>query len=254
MLAVHEISKVMIMAIGFTAQIFFSLRTLFQWWKSEKAKKVVSPSAYWVLSVIGSYLFFVYGILRDDFSIVLGQLISPISSSRKVSSPTIRILITAFCLAEPLFRSKVFGQLISYYIYLWNLNAKGVWKRLGLVLQTVLLATPVVAVVLMLQNASVYFHNFFRNDNIPFWLVVFGSAGQVIFTLRFVYQYFYSRYKHQSTLPVGFWAISLFGSSVIIAYGIFRLDPVLILGQSFGFVAYIRNLVIGFKEKKSDEK
>lgn len=217
MLAVHEISKAMIMVIGFTAQIFFSLRTLFQWWKSEKAKKVVSPSAYWVLSVIGSYLFFVYGVLRDDFSIVLGQL-------------------------------------ISYYIYLWNLNAKGVWKRLGLVLQTVLLATPVVAVVLMLQNASVYFQNFFRNDNIPFWLVVFGSAGQVIFTLRFVYQYFYSRYKHQSTLPVGFWAISLFGSSVIIAYGIFRLDPVLILGQSFGFVAYIRNLVIGFKEKKSDEK
>lgn len=217
MLAVHEISKAMIMVIGFTAQIFFSLRTLFQWWKSEKAKKVVSPSAYWVLSVIGSYLFFVYGILRDDFSIVLGQL-------------------------------------ISYYIYLWNLNAKGVWKRLGLVLQTVLLATPVVAVVLMLQHASVYFHNFFRNDNIPFWLVVFGSAGQVIFTLRFVYQYFYSRYKHQSTLPVGFWAISLCGSSVIIAYGIFRLDPVLILGQSFGFVAYIRNLVLGFKEKKSDEK
>ena len=165
MLAVHEISKAMIMAIGFTAQIFFSLRTLFQWWKSEKAKKIVSPSAYWVLSVIGSYLFFVYGILRDDFSIVLGQF-------------------------------------ISYYIYLWNL----------------LLATPVVAVVLMLQNASVYFQNFFRNDNIPFWLVVFGSAGQVIFTLRFVYQYFYSRYKHQSTLPVGFWAISLFGSSVIIAY------------------------------------
>lgn len=217
MLAVHEISKAMIMVIGFTAQIFFSLRTLFQWWKSEKARKVVSPSAYWVLSVIGSYLFFVYGILRDDFSIVLGQF-------------------------------------ISYYIYLWNLNAKGVWKRLGLVLQTVLLATPVVAVVLMLQNASVYFQNFFWNDNIPFWLVVFGSAGQVIFTLRFVYQYFYSRYKHQSTLPVGFWAISLFGSSVIIAYGIFRLDPVLILGQSFGFVAYIRNLVIGFKEKKSDEK
>ena len=50
---------------------------------------------------------------------------------------------------------------------------------------------------------------------------------------------------------MGFWAISLFGSSVIIAYGIFRLDPVLILGQSFGFVAYIRNLVIGFKERKT---
>src|SRR5574344_183090 len=123
---IHNISAGIILAIGFTAQLFFSLRTLFQWWKSEKAKKVVSPSAYWVLSVIGSYLFFVYGILRDDFSIVLGQL-------------------------------------ISYYIYLWNLNAKGIWKRLGLVLQTILLATPVVAVLLMIQDAQTYVANFFRN-------------------------------------------------------------------------------------------
>ena len=178
---------------------------------------MVSPSAYWVLSVIGSYLFFVYGILRDDFSIVLGQL-------------------------------------ISYYIYLWNLNAKGIWKRLGLVLQTILLATPVVAVLLMIQDAQTYVANFFRNEDIPFWLVIFGSAGQIIFTLRFVYQYIYSHRRHQSTLPTGFWGISLFGSSVIIAYGIFRLDPVLILGQSFGFVAYIRNLVIGFKEKNEVKK
>lgn len=214
---IHSIPAGIILAIGFTAQLFFSLRTLFQWWKSEKAKKVVSPSAYWVLSVVGSYLFFVYGILRDDFSIVLGQL-------------------------------------ISYYIYLWNLNAKGIWKRLGLVLQTILLATPVVAVLLMIQDAQTYIANFFRNEDIPFWLVIFGSAGQIIFTLRFVYQYIYSHRRHQSTLPTGFWVISLFGSSVIIAYGIFRLDPVLILGQSFGFVAYIRNLVIGFKEKHEVKK
>jgi len=37
---------------------------------------------------------------------------------------------------------------------------------------------------------------------------------------------------------------------MIIAYAIFRLDPVLILGQSFGFVAYIRNIMIGYKNKK----
>ena len=144
--------------------------------------------------------------------------------------------------------------MISYYIYLWNLNAKGIWKRLGLVLQTILLATPVVAVLLMIQDAQTYVANFFRNEDIPFWLVIFGSAGQIIFTLRFVYQYIYSHRRHQSTLPTGFWGISLFGSSVIIAYGIFRLDPVLILGQSFGFVAYIRNLVIGFKEKNEVKK
>ena len=39
------------------------------------------------------------------------------------------------------------------------------------------------------------------------------------------------------------------GSSVIVAYGIFRADPVLILGQSFGIVAYLRNLIIGIHSK-----
>jgi len=93
----------------------------------------------------------------------------------------------------------------------------------------------------------------FHNENIPLWLVIFGSAGQIIFTLRFVYQWAYSRRRHESMLPRGFWIISLIGSGVIVAYGIFRKDPVLILGQSFGFVAYVRNLMIGFK-KKSEER
>jgi lipid-A-disaccharide synthase-like uncharacterized protein len=202
-----------ITGIGFLAQFFFAGRTILQWLKSEKAKRVVSPSSYWVLSVFGSYLFFIYGILRDDFSIILGQL-------------------------------------ISYYVYLWNLNAKGVWKKMGLVLQTILLATPVVAIVLLLQNAEVFVQNFFKNENIPVWLVIFGSAGQIIFTLRFVYQWAYSHYKKESSLPRGFWIISLVGSSVIIAYGIFRQDIVLILGQSFGFVAYTRNLIIGYRANR----
>jgi len=85
---------------------------------------------------------------------------------------------------------------------------------------------------------------------VPLWLLLFGSAGQVTFALRFIYQFIYSAAHHQSVLPIGFWIISLLGSSMIIAYAIFRLDPVLILGQSFGFVAYIRNIMIGYKNKK----
>lgn len=210
----EHIPAVIVFTVGFTAQFFFSARTIFQWFRSEKAKAVVSPSSYWILSVLGAYTMFVYGVLRSDFSIVIGQL-------------------------------------ISYYIYLWNLDAKGLWQKLHGIIKTILLATPVVVIGLMLKDAEIYFKSFFQNEDIPFWLVLFGSAGQIIFTLRFIYQWGYSKTKGVSTLPAGFWIISLIGSGVIISYGIFRKDPVLILGQSFGFVAYIRNLMLIYKSKST---
>ena len=200
--------------IGFAAQIFFSARTLFQWIKAEKSRHVGSPASYWVFSVAGSWLFCLYGWLRDDFSIILGQF-------------------------------------ISYYIYLWNLKNKGIWGKLPLVLKIILAATPLVAAAFMLKDAGAFADEFFRNENVPFSLVLFGSAGLIIFTLRFMYQWVYSYRRHESLLPAGFWIISLVGSGLIIAYGVFRHDPVLILGQSFGFVAYLRNLVIGWRERKS---
>lgn len=213
----HGVPHWIVYAIGFAAQFFFAGRTLFQWLDSERKKEVTSPAAYWGLSVIAAYLMFVYGVLRDDFSIILGQF-------------------------------------ISYYVYLWNLNAKRIWQRMGKLLQVILVLTPIAATVILLKDASVFARNMFHNDQVPLWLLLFGSAGQIIFTLRFIVQWFYSRQKHESVLPRVFWVISLIGSGVIVAYGIFRKDPVLILGQSFGFVAYIRNLMIGFKNTSRNEQ
>ena len=50
-------------AIGFTAQMLFSARLLHQWIVTEKAKKVLSPPAFWILSIVGSFLLFIYGLL-----------------------------------------------------------------------------------------------------------------------------------------------------------------------------------------------
>lgn len=202
-----------VFAIGFLAQIFFSARILYQWIVSEKAGKVLSPLAFWIMSILGSYLLFIYGVLRNDFAIILGQL-------------------------------------ISYYIYLWNLNIQDNWKKLNIIIRTILIITPIVAIALMLRDVSHFSETFLNNSNVPLWLLIFGSAGQIIFALRFVYQFFYSAVHHQSILPLGFWIISLAGSSIIITYAIFRLDPVLILGQSFGFIAYIRNIMIECNNKK----
>ncbi|MGM9736759.1 MAG: lipid-A-disaccharide synthase N-terminal domain-containing protein [Candidatus Cryptobacteroides sp.] len=212
-------NDILVYAIGFTAQVFFSARTLLQWIKTEKAGKVVSPSSYWVFSVLGSWLFFVYGWLRDDFSIILGQF-------------------------------------LSYYIYLWNLNLKGIWSKLHLPLKILLVATPPIAAAFVLSDAPAFFGAMFNNRDIPVWMIIYGSAGQVIFTFRFIYQWFVSLRKHDSVLPAGFWIISLVGSLTIMTYGMIRRDPVLILGQSFGFVAYLRNIIIIFRNRKhsSDEK
>ena len=73
------------------------------------------------------------------------------------------------------------------------------------------------------------------------WLAV-GFVGQLAFTGRFVLQWLYSEYKKRSVIPVGFWYLSIIGSALLLAYAIYRQDPVFIVGQSFGFIAYLRNL------------
>ncbi len=200
----------MIYVIGFLAQVFFSARILLQWILSERAKKVISPAIFWQLSIVGSYLLFVYGWLRDDFAIILGQI-------------------------------------ISYYIYIWNLDKKHQWKKLPFIIRTLLLLTPVAAILYMFKDASAFVDQFFRNEKIPLWLLVYGSMGQIIFTLRFVYQWIYSKRKDESLLPIGFWVISLLGALIIVSYAIYRRDPVLILGQSTGLIAYSRNIYLSRK-------
>jgi len=100
-----------------------------------------------------------------------------------------------------------------------------------------------------IQHADEFVVSFFKNDKVPLWLLIFGSLGQITFTFRFVYQWIYSVKRKESVLPIGFWVISLIGSFIIIAYGIIRKDPVLILGQSVGFIAYTRNIIIALNDK-----
>ena len=66
-------SELAIIAVGAVAQILFSSRLILQWIVSEKNKKVLTPSLFWKLSLLASFLLFVYGYLQNDFSIMLGQ-------------------------------------------------------------------------------------------------------------------------------------------------------------------------------------
>ena len=84
------------------------------------------------------------------------------------------------------------------------------------------------------------------------WLIV-GFAGQAVFTGRFVLQWLYSEFKRRSVIPVGFWYLSMRGSALLLAYAIYREDPVFIIGQSFGFLVYLRNLQLIARNKPQEQ-
>lgn len=198
--------------IGLLSQTLFSARLIVQWIASERARRIESPRIFWQLSLLASLLFCLYGWMRNDFAILLGQL-------------------------------------VTYYIYIWNLRMKGAWHHIHPIMRCLIAGLPCVACGWFLFHWQTAFAHLFKQENLPTVLILFGTCSQLLFTLRFVYQWWYSSRHEASLLPVTFWCISLTGSLLIVIYAILRRDPVLILGQSCGFVVYARNIMIGLRHK-----
>ena len=208
-----DVSEMLIYGIGLLAQVLFSARILIQWVQSEKAGKVLSPASFWTTSAIASILLMVYGALRNDIVIVGGQL-------------------------------------VSYFIYLRNFKLKSIWHNLAVPVRWGAVAFPFLAIGWLLWSDKYSFSYIMEHSKISGALIAWGGAGQVVFTLRFVYQWYHSERLQESVIPVGFWVISLVGSLMIISYAVLRLDPVLFLGQIFGIAAYSRNMIIGLREQQ----
>jgi len=85
-----------------------------------------------------------------------------------------------------------------------------------------------------------------------YWLYL-GFAGQLLFGLRFLVQWVASERKGESIIPIYFWYFSLVGSMILLAYAIFRRDPVFILGQSTGFIVYMRNLMLIYRKRAASQ-
>jgi lipid-A-disaccharide synthase-like uncharacterized protein len=73
------------------------------------------------------------------------------------------------------------------------------------------------------------------------WIGV-GLAGQAMFSARFLVQWIATERKRRSVVPREFWYFSIGGGLALLAYAIYRLDPVFILGQGAGLLVYVRNL------------
>ncbi|MBP8793966.1 MAG: lipid-A-disaccharide synthase N-terminal domain-containing protein [Lutibacter sp.] len=196
-----------IYSVGFIAQLLFSGRLIYQWILAEKSKKIVTTTLFWWLSLIASFLLFVYGYLREDFAIMLGQT-------------------------------------LTYFIYIRNLQIQGEWQKTPISARLFLWVFPILIVVYYFNNNTHDIDKLFKNEAIPHWLLILGIIGQVIFTFRFIYQWMYSEKNKESMLPIGFWILSLIGSFLILIYAILRKDIVLFLGHLLGSIIYSRNIII----------
>ena len=236
--------SVIIFLIGLLAQFFYTARVLVQWIKSERARRVVSPTLFWIFSIAGSMLLFLYGYLRQDFSII-------------------------------------FGEFLSYYIYMWNLHSKGVYRKinlrvsqhdeadaplsldyakhqftrwgnqLGTLVMLAQASLPVIVIAGFIADRQDFMASFIYKSDLPLIAILWGSTGQFIYKMRFVYQWWYSHRHGESLLPRLFWWMAVIGSLIIISYGIYRRDWILILGQ-IGIVASIRNLILGRRESTAE--
>lgn len=210
-------NQYLVFSIGFLAQILFSARLLVQWISSEKAGRVLSPLLFWQFSIIASILMIAYGILRHDLAIILGQA-------------------------------------VTYGVYIRNLYHLGFWRKIPLIVRLIALVFPLLAIVSLQIGETYNFRNIIDNKDIPSGLMIWGLTGQFVFTFRFLVQWFSTEKIKESILPIGFWIFSIVGSVMVLSYAVIRRDPVLFVGQLFGFVVYIRNTLLWMRERKTGRK
>lgn len=195
----------LIYGLGFFAQSLFGARTIIQWIKSEREGRVVSPTLFWIFSICGSFLFLIYGVLRNDFVIL-------------------------------------FGQTISFYIYIRNLQLKGFWTKIPLLLRSLIFPLPLLLLLWVGLFSPESFEQIFSKADFTDLFIIIGSIGQLMLNFRYLYQWYHSEKVNESILPLGFWVISAFASTMVVIYGIYRHDPVLLVAQGLGLVAYLRNI------------
>ena len=205
-----------IFAIGFLAQLLFSARLISQWFLSEKAKKVETPVLFWKLSLLASILLFTYGYLREDLAIMLGQF-------------------------------------LIYGIYWRNLHLMEEWHKRNILFKILVIAFPFFISAYIIFFGTLQWSDLFKSENITGLLIALGILGQIVYTSRFFYQWYFSEKNQESSLPLGFWILSLIGSILLFTYGIFRHDPVLIAAHFFGAIIYMRDIYLLKNTSKQPE-
>ena len=64
------------LVFGIVAQVLFAMRFVVQWLASEKEGRSVIPMAFWFFAMAGGLLTLIYGLVKREPIIILGQALS----------------------------------------------------------------------------------------------------------------------------------------------------------------------------------
>ncbi len=207
-------AKYWIYGVGFFSQGLFGIRMLIQWYLSEKEGKIVSPVIFWQISIVANFLFLVYGLLQNDFIIILGQA-------------------------------------LAYIITVRNLQLDGAWTPMPLSFRISAIVLPIISFAwLFIQPSGLPIGLSFREFLKPVFFI--GAVGQLLLNFRFLYQWYYAEKMKTSVLPLGFWTMTAIGSVLVVVYAVYYFEPVLLFAQGLGLVASLRNIQLHFKAKQVD--
>ena len=92
-----------------------------------------------------------------------------------------------------------------------------------------------------------YFYDVFVT-RFDVWLA-FGVVAQLLFTARFIVQWWASERAGQSVIPVAFWVLSIVGGGMTLVYGLVRRERISIMGQILAVAIYVRNLMLIFRNR-----
>lgn len=199
----------MILVLGFLSQGLFGFRLLVQLWHTERYKTTEAPSLYWFISLWAALLYLCYGVLRQDVVIALGQL-------------------------------------ITYFIYIRNVQLQGKWAPSAMATRIFYVAMPFLMLIWFAFTASSLTLASLTNP-----LFVLGFAGQLLMNVRFIIQWLYAEKVKEAAFPIFFWYISIVGSLMLLVYGCWHptngFDPVIIVSQLLALTVYVRSVLFQLK-------
>lgn len=200
--------------------------------------------ADWVfkgIGILGQSFFFLRFLVQWTMSEAARKIVVPRSFWKLSIGGAVCNLIYSIYEKEIVF---LIAPAINLFIYGRNISLSRRSKSLSKeILQPMFAGILSVALV-----AMVFAEQFKLRAYGDFWLAV-GLLGQALWTARFPVQWYHSERARKVLLPPSFFAASLAGSILLLAFAIRTGKPIFIAGMVLGPLLYSRSLILALRTR-----